>query len=127
MFGIRKLYFGKVNIIGFGLSGKAVYKLLKNFGNEIKIFEHSRLNSKEFLKINFSAFNCDIYNADLIVPSPGVPYKTLLKFLNKNLRVLPEIEIGYYNINPNESFLIGITGTNGKHNSLLIDHLLNPL
>jgi UDP-N-acetylmuramoylalanine--D-glutamate ligase len=127
MFGIRKLYFGKVNIIGFGLSGKAVYKLLKNFGNEIKIFEHSKLNSKEFLKINFSAFNCDIYNADLIVPSPGVPYKTLLKFLNKNLRVLPEIEIGYYNINPNESFLIGITGTNGKTTtSLLIDHLLKP-
>ncbi|MEO0202679.1 MAG: UDP-N-acetylmuramoyl-L-alanine--D-glutamate ligase [candidate division WOR-3 bacterium] len=122
---MKKLYFGKVNIIGFGLSGKAVYNLLKGYGNSIKIFEHSKLNSKENIKIHYDAFNSDIYCADLIVPSPGVSYKILRKFLERNILVLPEIEIGYYNIDKQKSFLIGITGTNGKTTtSTLIAHLL---
>ncbi len=84
-------------------------------------------STKENLKIYYDAFNSDIYNADLIVPSPGVNYKILRKFIEKNLYILPEIEIGYYNIDGKDSFLIGITGTNGKTTtSLLIDHLLKP-
>jgi len=123
---MKKLYFGKVYIIGFGISGKAVYDLLKKNGNYVRIFEHSKLNSKENIKIYYDGFNSDIYNADLIVPSPGVPYKILRKFIEKQILVLPEIEIGYYNINEKESFIIGITGTNGKTTtSLLINHLLD--
>ncbi len=124
---MKKLYFGKVNIIGFGLSGKAVYRLLKENGNHIRIFDHFRANAKEDVKIYYDAFNSDILSADLIVPSPGIGYKILKKFLDKNLLVLPEIEIGYYNVDERNSFLIGITGTNGKTTtSLLIDHLLKP-
>ncbi len=124
---MKKLYFGKVFIIGFGLSGKAVYRLLKENGNYIRIFDHFRANAKENLKIYYDAFNADLYNADLIVPSPGIGYKVLKKFLDKQLPMLPEIEIGYYNIDEKNSFLIGITGTNGKTTtSLLIDHLLKP-
>ncbi|MCX7947501.1 MAG: Mur ligase family protein, partial [candidate division WOR-3 bacterium] len=123
---MNKLYFGKVNIIGFGESGRAVYKLLKNYNNYIKIFEHGKRKISE-TKIHYDAINSEIFDCDIVIPSPGVSYSILKKFIEKEILILPEIEIGYYNIDKRRSFLIGITGTNGKTTtSLLIDHILKP-
>lgn len=108
----------KVTVIGMGKSGLSAATLLSQKGASIRLIDDQQqkaplaLPSK--IQVKLGAWdNGDLFDADLIVLSPGVPISKLPveKLLAAQIPVISEIELASSFIS---SPLIGITGTNGK-------------
>lgn len=113
----------RVTVIGLGMSGVAVAKLLARNGYQVKITEASdrpmlRPWAEEMLKIGVSVelggHREDFYSdAEWVIPCPGVnPNAAPLQWARQEkIPIYSEMEIAYrYAPCP----IIGITGTNGK-------------
>ncbi len=115
-----RLKFKKVTVVGSKVSAEGAVRLLKRIGAKIKLTTLSDLEKSppEFLKL-VDEYECKTHSEefikgqDLIVTSPGVPKSSpVFKWAKKyNVRVISEIELAY---NFCDSFIIGVTGTNGK-------------
>ena len=120
----------KALVVGLGRTGEAVCEFLLRQGAEVKISEKSSLE-KLGSRINFwkekgaevEAGNHKIQSfldADLIIPSPGVPYIPELDEARKRGRkILPEIELAFRFM---KGRIVGITGTNGKSTTATLTH-----
>lgn len=113
----------KVTIVGAARSGIAAAKLLKKKGFEVflsdagdisgidhEILENIRNNGIEH---EFGAHSDKVYDADVVVVSPGVPQnsKVIQNSLEKGIEVVSEIEAASWYC---KGKVIAITGTNGK-------------
>jgi len=110
-----------ISVIGLGITGISLVKLLKKLKANIFVSEINPQN--EFIK-QLDNLNIKyelgkhtekiIENCDLIIKSPGVSHNLeILKIASKkNISILSELEFSYGLIKPGR--IIAITGTNGK-------------
>ncbi len=128
----------KVAVIGAGISGIGALKLLLHLGAETTLFDTKDFDqlsepSKAFLNSN-KDIRCilgrghsinDFIGQDLVVISPGVPYKSRLvsDILKAGIPVIGELVLACYFW---KGDIIAITGTNGKSTTtMLVSTLLN--
>lgn len=111
-------------IFGMGKSSYAAVKLLEKDNSLTVIADDNESNKEVKEKFELLGANVILTNNpdkyidnkyDLVVKSPGITPSNplLLKAKELNIKVVNEIEIGY-NFLPKETFIIGITGSNGK-------------
>jgi len=124
------LYKKKILVLGFGLTGEAVCRFLLDQEAEVKISE--KLPSEKLGKdltlwkeqgviFETGQHQLDSFlEADLIVPSPGVPFvPELQKARAGGIPILSEIELAYRFL---KGRIIGITGSNGKSTVVTLMH-----
>jgi UDP-N-acetylmuramoylalanine--D-glutamate ligase len=120
----------KVLVVGFGRTGEALCHFLLQHGAKVKLSEkktREELGSaitgwkKKGVVIETGTHNKKSFTqADLIVPSPGVPWIPELDAAAKNgVRILSEIELAYLFL---KGKIVGITGTNGKSTTATLTH-----
>lgn len=125
-----KLQGTKALVVGLGRTGEAVCDFLIRRGADVKISEKSRpeeLGKKmEFwgekgVEVEAGGHRLQTFlDADLIIPSPGVPYIPELDEARKRGRlIISEIELAYRFLNGK---IVGITGTNGKSTTATLSH-----
>jgi len=120
----------KVLVVGLGKTGEAVCRFLLPRGAKIKVSEKktpeelgekvSYWEEREILveagKHQLKSF----LEADLIVPSPGVPLIPELRAAKtKGIKVISEIELAYHYL---QGKIVGITGSNGKSTTATLTH-----
>jgi UDP-N-acetylmuramoylalanine--D-glutamate ligase len=113
----------KVSVIGAARSGVAAAKLLKKKGYKVFLSDSTaedKVNSRFVNEIKtagveyeFGKHSDKVYDADLVVVSPGVPQSSevIQTSLGKNINVVSEVEIASWF---SKGRVIAITGTNGK-------------
>ncbi len=120
----------KILVVGLGITGEAVCHFLLPQGAQIKVSEKK---TKDLLaqKISFwkdkgitiEAGKHELRSfleADLIVPSPGVPLlPEIIEAQARGVRVLSEIELAYLFL---KGKIVGITGSNGKSTTASLTH-----
>lgn len=115
-----KFDYKKVLILGYGASGKAVENVLNAYDIDYVIYDKNKSIPYCANKINKKI----IKGVDLAVLSPGISVysKVVRKLIKYGIKVISEIEFGYYFC---KSKIIAVTGTNGKTTtSSLIYHIL---
>lgn len=107
----------KILILGFGREGRDTFKFLetKRLAREIGIADQKKItdiprrkNIKFFFGKNYLN---SIKNYDVIIKSPGIPYRVVKPFIKKDHKLTSQTEIFFDNF---EGKIIGITGTKGK-------------
>ncbi len=123
----------KVGIIGAVRSGVAAAMLCKRMGgipfvsdsgSSEKLTDSIKKLTKENIDFEVGGHTGKVYESDFIVISPGVPSDApvITKAEKRGLEVISEVEFAF---RFNKSFIIAITGTNGKTTTTsLISHLL---
>ena len=122
-------------IIGFGKSGYSLAKVLIDLNAHVTINELKELTGDEKAEelknkgVNIISGSHPLYLADkhfdYVVKNPGIPYSNALvaAFIQKNIEIVTEIELGHIIQN---NVVIGITGSNGKTTTTtLITNLLS--
>jgi UDP-N-acetylmuramoylalanine--D-glutamate ligase len=124
----------KISIIGAERSGIGAAKLIKRLGgipfvsdsaDESKLKKYLAELRREKIKFETGSHTEKIFDADLVIASPGVPSDApvLLSCAEKNLKVISEIELASAFC---KGTIIAITGTNGKTTTTaLTAHLIN--
>ena len=108
----------KVLVIGNGMSGKSVCKLLKKQGHRTFLFDDKKYVPKFILLKLFE-------NLDLVIVSPGVSLDNdlVITAKKKNIEVVGELE---YSCRFFTASIVAITGTNGKTTTTkLVEQLLS--
>jgi UDP-N-acetylmuramoylalanine--D-glutamate ligase len=120
----------KALIVGLGRTGEAVCAFLKRRGAEVKISE--KMSSEDLgdrigfwedkgVTVETGGHRLRSFlDADLIIPSPGVPYIPELEEARKRGReIISEIELAFRFL---KGKIVGITGTNGKSTTATLSH-----
>jgi UDP-N-acetylmuramoylalanine--D-glutamate ligase len=120
----------KALVIGLGRTGEAVCAFLKRRGAEVKISE--KISSEDLgdridfweekgVAVETGGHRLRSFlDADLIIPSPGVPYIPELEEARKKGReIISEIELAFRFL---KGKIVGITGTNGKSTTATLSH-----
>jgi UDP-N-acetylmuramoylalanine--D-glutamate ligase len=119
-----------VLIVGFERTGEALCRFLLERGARVRVTENK---SAEAFGEKLRAFSergvvfetgghrpASFLEADLIVPSPGVPpIAEILAAREKGVQVLSEIELAYLFL---RGKIVGITGSNGKSTTTTLVH-----
>ena len=126
-----KYYKKDILIVGFGKTGKSIFKFLKNKKANIFIYD----DNLEIIKNKFKSKNFfnekekKISDFFTIFVSPGISknHKLIKKAAKKNIRISSDIELFWENqlIKNNNQSILGVTGTNGKSTiALMISSVL---
>ncbi|MGG8497311.1 UDP-N-acetylmuramoyl-L-alanine--D-glutamate ligase [Tenacibaculum sp. TC6] len=118
-------------VLGAGESGVGTAILGKQKGYEVFVSDKGKIAEKykKVLLQNEIPFEeemhteSEIFKADVVMKSPGIPDKVALiqKIKEKGIPVISEIEFAY---EYTKATLVGITGANGKTTTTLITHHL---
>ncbi len=111
-----------VLIMGYGVSGKSVEKVLKDIGVKYSIYDRQ-------IKIDGGCFHSKLNKSilskfDLIVLSPGISiFNKYIKLAERmGIKIISELEFGFWFTNAD---VIAVTGTNGKTTTVgLINKML---
>ena len=116
----------KIVILGMARSGYEVARLLVKHNNEIIIndmgdTEENQIKAKELeslgIKVILGHHPTDLIQSDVdyLVKNPGIheSHDYVKKCRELNIPVVTEIEVAYHFL-PEDVFIVGITGTNGK-------------
>jgi UDP-N-acetylmuramoylalanine--D-glutamate ligase len=120
----------KALVVGLGRTGEAVCDFLIRQGAEVKISEKSQPENlgnrisfwqEKGVEVETGSHKLQSFlEADLIIPSPGVPYIPQLEEARKKGREIhSEIELAYRFL---RGKIVGITGTNGKSTTATLTH-----
>ena len=112
----------RVLVVGLGSTGEALCNFLLHHGARVKVSEKKKpeemgqkISSWEEKGVTVEAGTHDqksFMEADLIVPSPGVPWLPELEAARANgVKIISEIELAYKFL---KGKIVGITGSNGK-------------
>jgi len=112
----------RVLVVGLGSTGEALCSFLLHHGARVKVSEKKmpeemgqKISSWEQKGVTVEAGTHDqtsFMEADLIVPSPGVPWLPELEAARANgVKIISEIELAYKFL---KGKIVGITGSNGK-------------
>ncbi len=110
-----------VGVLGFGLSGRAVFEYLNIHNIDCKIIDYDKLKQNNF---DESYFDEIFVGINYLVVSPGINLNKLLKIYLKKKKIAfyGELEFASSKI---KNDIIAVTGTNGKTTTVnLIFHLL---
>lgn len=129
---------GEIAVVGLGISGAAVSRLLRTLGARVYASDAGRTPAVEVHGAQLRGEGCDvdlgdhdlsrIARASTVVVSPGVPPNSpaVVAARDAGVEVISEIEVAL-DAAPHLRY-IAITGTNGKTTvTALITHLLNGL
>ena len=97
----------KISIIGAARSGIGAAKLIKklggvpfvsDFGSKEKLKESLNRLEQENIKYEFGGHSDSVYNADLMIISPGVPNDSAVvqNAHKKGIKLISEIELAYH-------------------------------
>ena len=122
----------RVSILGSGISGIGAAILAKNKGYDVFVSDINKIDAKAKNKLDSISIPWEEKNhsynnlkeSDLIIKSPGISNESeiVIKLRNSKVKIISEIEFASLHTN---SFIIGITGSNGKTTtSKLIYHIL---
>ncbi|MFD2170821.1 UDP-N-acetylmuramoyl-L-alanine--D-glutamate ligase [Tumebacillus lipolyticus] len=113
-----------VLVLGVGLSGVAVARLLHKHGAHVVVNDQKTLAEMGGDASELQALGIEVIGGghpdgivhpglDFVVKNPGIPYRvaTIQQALQAGIRVLTEVEIAY---RLSAAPIIGITGSNGK-------------
>lgn len=125
-----KLRDQKILVVGLGKTGEALVNFLLHLGAKVWVSEKKpaselKIDLKELekkgVRIETGGHRLQTFlEADLIIPSPGVPPLPEIKVAQKKgVKVLAEIELARTFIHGK---IIGITGTNGKSTTTTLIH-----
>lgn len=120
----------KVLVVGLGKTGEAVCQFLLSRGAHVRVSEKKReeeLNKKISIWIEKGVMvetgkhkQQSFLEADLIIPSPGVPPIPQLKSAeDRGAKIISEIELAYHFL---KGTIVGITGSNGKSTTASLTH-----
>ena len=123
----------RVSILGSGISGIGAAILAKEKGYDVFVSDNNKINSAVKNKLDSISVPWEEKNhsynhlkkSDLIIKSPGISNESevIIKLRSSNVKIISEIEFASIHTN---SFIIGITGSNGKTTTTeLIYHILN--
>jgi len=124
----------KISVIGAARSGIGAAKLIKRLGgipfvsdsgSEEKLKESLKQLEAENIGYEFGGHSDRIYDAALMIVSPGVPNDSsfLMNARSKKIKLISEIELAYHYC---KGKIIAITGTNGKTTTTsLCGHVFN--
>lgn len=112
----------RVLVVGLGSTGEALCSFLLHHRAQVKVSEKKnpeemgqKISSWEQKGVTVEAGKHDqksFMEADLIVPSPGVPWLPELEAARANgVKIISEIELAYKFL---KGKIVGITGSNGK-------------
>jgi len=110
-----------IGVIGYGRSGKAVSKLIKNVGETPFVSDLTQDLSSIPYPHESGMHTEKLLEMDLLIVSPGVPLNIplLLKAREKGVPVIGEIEFASRYI---KGKIVAITGTNGKTTTAAMTH-----
>ncbi|MBS3819162.1 UDP-N-acetylmuramoyl-L-alanine--D-glutamate ligase [bacterium] len=119
-----------VLVVGLGKTGEALCRFLLQKGAHVKVSEQKnkdQLSSKikewtsQTLEVETGGHEPKSFlEADLILPSPGVPFIPVLREAQeKGIPVLSEVELAYRFL---KGRMVGITGSNGKSTTATLIH-----
>ncbi len=112
-----------------GVSGKAMVNLLRNYTQQIFVYDQNpqiqfdkdleNLSSFDFENINQIEFLIKKYQWDYCFLSPGFPRSSIVvrTLKNNSIPVIGELDLGYYALFfllKKKPFVVAITGTDGK-------------
>ncbi len=119
----------KIAVLGAGESGVGTAILAKHKGYEVFVSDKGTISEKykKVLLHNDIVFEegkhteSQIFNADVVMKSPGIPDKVELvqELIRKGISVISEIEFASKFTN---ATIVGITGSNGKTTTTLLTH-----
>ena len=118
----------KIGILGAGQSGIAAAKLAYKLGANVfvsDINKKNKINFKEKIQAEFGCHSNKILDSDFIIKSPGISRKSKImkEILDSSMPIVSELEFASWFT---ESFIIALTGTNGKTTTVeLINKILN--
>jgi len=112
----------KVLVVGLGKTGEALCFFLLQHGARVKVSEKKKPNElgqkipfweKKGIIVEAGKHNQRSFiEADLIIPSPGVPWSPELEAAkNRGVKIISEVELAYRFL---KGKIVGITGSNGK-------------
>jgi UDP-N-acetylmuramoylalanine--D-glutamate ligase len=112
----------RVLVVGLGNTGEALCSFLLQHGSQVKVSEKKnpeemgqKISSWEQKGVTVEAGKHNqksFMEAELIVPSPGVPWLPELEAARANgVKIISEIELAYKFL---KGKIVGITGSNGK-------------
>ena len=101
----------RILILGFSLSGKSAYELLKD-NHIVYIYDKKKINLDNYY--SYYRLKKELPYFDLVIRSPGIKQTSKIYQLAVTLskKVISEIELGLSYIQ--ENYIIGVTGSNGK-------------
>ncbi len=100
----------KILVLGKGIANDGVVELLRKKDKEFDYFNLDEVKDKDY---------------DLVVKAPGIPYTNTIieEFLNRNIKVITDIELGMLLCS---KYFICVTGSNGKTTTVtLISEILS--
>ncbi len=120
----------KVLVVGLGRTGEALARFLFERGARVKISEKKPSREFEDRILEWKRKGVDLeagghtltsfLDADLIVPSPGVPpLEELASARKKGIPIVSEIELAFRFL---KGRIVGVTGTNGKSTTVTLLH-----
>jgi len=123
----------RVSILGSGISGIGAAILAKEKGYDVFVSDNNKIDSDVKNKLDSISVPWEEKNhsynqlkkSDFIIKSPGISNESeiIIKLRSSNVKIISEIEFASTHTN---SFIIGITGSNGKTTTTeLIYHILN--
>ncbi len=117
----------KILIMGFGVSGQAVYEYLIKKDENVVVFDDKKVKNKNVKIINnVDKLNVSDFNIIIISPGISLTHVVITQALSLGIKVMSEIEFSIRAVKKNYSKVIGITGTNGKTTlCLLLKHIFN--
>ena len=105
----------KIGILGAGLSGLAAAELAYKLGANVFISDFNKGNKIKIdgIESEFGKHSDKILDSDLIIKSPGIPRKSKImkSICNSSIPIVSELEFASWFT---KSFIIALTGTNGK-------------
>ncbi len=108
---INSLENKSIAILGFGVTGREVYEVLKD-DYDVTIINDSVLDLDN--AYTYDQFKAAGKAVDIIIKSPGVPYSHQMLVDNKHAFVTNDIELSYEVAQSRNVKIVAITGTNGK-------------
>ena len=122
----------RVSILGSGISGIGAAILAKDKDYDVFVSDNNKIKSE--VKSNLDSISVSweenkhsydqLKKSDLIIKSPGISNESeiIVRLRNSNIKIISEIEFASLHT---DSFIIGITGSNGKTTTTeLIYHIL---
>lgn len=113
----------KIIVAGLGLSGKALCKVLTEFGAFVYAYDSKSENELKDILNELKDYNINYYfkevsdellkDAELAIVSPGIPVDSdiVTESINRGIEVIGEVEFAY---RISKAPIYAITGTNGK-------------
>ena len=116
----------KIGILGAGKSGLAAAELALFLGAKVFIsdFKKDKIIKNKYIKYEFGKHSEKILDSDFVIKSPGINnnIKIIASIKKLKIPIYSEVEFASWFT---KSFIIGLTGTNGKTTTVeLINHIL---